>query len=80
MNSVSGCGGGYIHYDMDVTCSSCGRLAHIKLLKSRDNQRRLFYKCYEYGKFVKWAKPMEHRWKLLDEEELSKHVMANVVR
>jgi len=69
MQNSSSCGGSYIHYDMEVSCPSCGRVMDTKLSTSSNNSERLFNKCSQCGKFVKWAKPMEDRQRLLDEEE-----------
>ena len=49
MHSSSSCRGGYIHYDVEVTCPNCGRVADIKLSNSHDNLGRLFYKCSDCG-------------------------------
>ena len=80
MHSTSSCGGGYIQYDVEVRCPSCGRVADIKLSKSRDNPGRLFYKCNECGKFVKWANATEDRRRVLDEDASNNHAMGNELR
>ena len=67
--------GDYIQYDMEVSCPSCKIVADIKLSKSRDNPGRIFYKCGDCGKFLKWARPLERRRRMLEEEELSREGM-----
>jgi len=48
-------------------------------LKPRDNPRRLFYKCGDCGKFLSWARPVEGRQRMLEEEELSRDGMDRMV-
>ena len=62
-------GGDYIQYDMEVSCPSCRTVADIKLSQSHDNPGRTFYKCGDCGKFLKWARPLERRRRMLDEEK-----------
>ena len=80
MHSSYSCRGSYIYYDVEVMYPNCERVADIKLSKSHDNPGRMVYKCNYYGKFVKWAKPMEDRRRVLDEEESSEHAMVNELR
>ena len=64
MYSSSSCRGSredYVQYEMDVNCPCCGRVGEIKVSRSRDNPGRIFYKCSQCGKFIKWATPVEHR-------------------
>lgn len=48
-------GESYFQYDMEVNCPTYGRRTEIKLSRSRDNPGRLFYKCPQCGKFIKWT-------------------------
>jgi len=68
MHSSSSCEGGYIQYDMEVSCSTYRTVVEMKLSKSRDNPRRVFYKCGDCGKFVRWARQVEGRRRMLEEE------------
>ena len=61
MPSSSSCGGAnemYHQYDMEVICRTCGRVADIKISRSPDNPGRLFFRCTQCDKFLKWAKPL----------------------
>ena len=49
----------YVHYEIDVNCPGYGRVGEIKVSRSRDNPGRIFYKCTQCGKFIKWAMPVE---------------------
>ena len=64
MYSSSSCRGSredYVHYEIDVNCPGCGRVGEIKVSRSRDNPGRIFYKCTQCGKFIKWAMTVEQR-------------------
>ena len=63
MHSSSCCGGGCIHYEMDIICPSCRRLS-----KSHDNRRKLFSKYSQCGKFIIWAEPMQDGQRSEDEK------------
>jgi len=71
--------GDYIQYDIEVSCPSCRSVADIKLSKSRDNPGRVFYKCGDCGKFLKWARPLERRTRMVEEEEVSREGMDRMV-
>ena len=57
----------------------CRTVADIKLSKSRDKPRRLFHKCGDCGKFLSWARPVEERLRMLEEEELSRDWKVRMV-
>ena len=68
MYSSSCCGGDYIHYEVDVICPNCGKVGELKLSKSCNNLGRLFYKCSQCGKFIKWGSPLQDGARVLDKD------------
>ena len=82
MYSSSSCGGsrrGYVQYEMDVSCPNCGRNGDIKISRSRDNPSRIFYKCSQCGKFIKWAIPVQERDIVAYEHGANKMVLEQLI-
>ena len=62
MHSSSSCGGSkdtYAQYEMEIISQTCRRVADIKISWSCDNSGRLFFKCSQCDKFLKWAKRLQ---------------------
>ena len=80
MHSSSSFGGAYIHYEVEVICPNCGRVGEIKLSKSRDNPERLFYKCSQCGKFIKWVSLLQDGARVSAEDQRSKDMTINELK
>jgi len=64
---------------MDVSCPNCGRIGDIKVSRSRDNPGRIFYQCSQYGKFIKWAIPVQE-WDAVAHEHGANKLMLKQLR
>ena len=62
-----------------VNCPTCGRCGDIKLSTSCDYPDRLFYKCPQCGKFMKWAIPINERDQAANGSDANRTMMLMMI-